>query len=485
MFFKFDSDIRIFRQVSTLVRRFRRDEGGSPAILFALVLLPLIAAVGLAIDSGMAFNLKARLQKSIDAAGLAAGRVAYSDHAISDARAYFDSNFPPGYLSSTVTAFDVRFDENRDNIFIDATVEMPTVFMKVFGHDSVTVTASTTIHRENQGMELALVLDVTGSMQGNKIRGLRDAATDLINILYGDSADSSLLWVSLVPYSSMVNVGPGRTNWLDGGDRLFTNPSEWQPSAWKGCVMARGWPFDADDTPPGLGLGRSFESFFYESDNGNNWNQGNRPPDERWQAGNSARGPNLGCGPPITSLTNNKQQILTRIDELRPWSRGGTAGNLGLSWGWRTISPKWKAMWEGQTPDEYPLDYEEPKMQKVVIVLTDGQNQFYRGNGAPRGSDKTAYGRLDDFAAANGQNWNLGDARNELDDRMRETCRNMKAEGITIYSITFGSPDADARALFQECASSAAHYFNSPDNATLASAFQTIGQQLSKLRIAR
>jgi hypothetical protein len=62
---------------------------------------------------------------------------------------------------------------------------------------------------------------------------------------------------------------------------------------------------------------------------------------------------------------------------MAPWHRGGTMANLGLAWGWRVLSPRWRGLWDGDLADEMPLDYDEPNMEKVVILLTDGNNEWY------------------------------------------------------------------------------------------------------------
>ena len=69
--------------------------------------------------------------------------------------------------------------------------------------------------------------------------------------------------------------------------------------------------------------------------------------------------------------------MLNAIDEMAPWHRGGTMANLGLAWGWRVLSPKWRGRWDGDLPEELPLDYETPNMEKVVVLLTDGNNEWY------------------------------------------------------------------------------------------------------------
>jgi hypothetical protein len=60
----------------------------------------------------------------------------------------------------------------------------------------------------------------------------------------------------------------------------------------------------------------------------------------------------------------------------------------------------------------------------------------------------------------------------------------MKAQGIRIYTIIFGAaPDAAARDLFEECATTPAMYYYAPTNAQLANVFRAIGGQLANLRI--
>ena len=49
---------------------------------------------------------------------------------------------------------------------------------------------------------------------------------------------------------------------------------------------------------------------------------------------------------------------------MKPWRRGGTTGNLGLVWGWRTISPNWRGPWGDA---DLPLDYKHRLMEKVVV----------------------------------------------------------------------------------------------------------------------
>ncbi|MEO1020161.1 MAG: Flp pilus assembly protein TadG, partial [Pseudomonadota bacterium] len=279
-----------------------------------------------------------------------------------------------------------------------------------------------------------------------------------------------------VPYTATVNIGADREAWLDPNDIVFDDDVDWfAPTEWKGCVMARPAPFDESDTPPAT---EPFDSFFYATDTDNVWPAVN----EANGAQNNGTGPNLGCGPEITSLRNNKGEIEDAIDEMLPWHRGGTTGNLGLVWGWRALSPNWRGLWGDGTPATMPLDYNSASSDKVIVMLTDGDNQFYDNPpSGPDGSDVTAYGRLGEFGFAS-----LHAANVEIDERMARACTAMKTQGVILYTITFGSsPDAATQQLYSDCATSAGHYFHSPSNGDLSDIFKAIGRQLSELRIAQ
>ncbi len=460
-------------------RRAWREDAGATMVLVALATVPMLGAAGLAVDSALAYTLKSRMSKALDVAGLAAGRAIFTGNVQGDAQAFFDANFPSEYLGSTLNDLAVSVDDSNEFVTLEVSATMPTRFMQLLGKESVDVSARTVVQRLNRGLELSLVMDVTGSMRADaKIDAMKNAARDLVDILYGERETVPNVWVSVVPYAITVNIGPARTDWLDPTDQYFDNPDPFNPSDWKGCVMARAEPHDQDDTLPADEL---FTTYFYPSAVDNVWPAIN----EDNNAQNNGTGPNLGCGPVLTPLVAEKSTIVAAIDEMLPWHRGGTASNLGLSWGWRTLSPRWRGLWGGATPADMPLEYDDALMDKAVVLLTDGVNQFYdwpdhgpTGTG-PRGSDFTSYGRLNDFGYATWQQ-----ARNELDERLTNTCTQMKALGVLIFTNTIGgAPDAQTQTVFRDCATSPADYYHSPDNATLAGVFHSIGEKLSNLRI--
>lgn len=118
-------------------------------------------------------------------------------------------------------------------------------------------------------------------------------------------------------------------------------------------------------------------------------------------------------------------------------------------------------------------------MDKVVVILTDGANNFI-----DRG-EYTAYGTLEDLGFSN-----KTQGRDLLDTRTEMACENLKKgsgkseEKVIVYSIIFGEEaDTNARNIFKKCATTQ-KYFYAPSNEELANVFKAIGSELSNLRIA-
>jgi len=158
----------------------RHAERGFTLILHAIMLTGTIAAVGLAVDVGSIYMIKARLSAAVDGAALAAGRsvnltsdlATAQTQAIATANQFFNANFPAGYLNSrgtpTVTpTFSQETDANGNpsgvlDVRVAATVNAPTYFMNIFNINSIPVVSTGTASR--RGLVLMLVLDQSSSM---------------------------------------------------------------------------------------------------------------------------------------------------------------------------------------------------------------------------------------------------------------------------------------------------------------------------------
>jgi Flp pilus assembly protein TadG len=145
---------------------------GQVMVTVGIVLVVLVILTGLAIDSGRAYSVKAKMNAALDAAGIAGARAIANgtQPAIDAATTFFNSNYPTNYMESapnfcppngtpTITTDSSSGDTA---ITVWATANMPTMFMRVIGQDMVNVAATTTATR--RAVDLAFVVDNTGSI---------------------------------------------------------------------------------------------------------------------------------------------------------------------------------------------------------------------------------------------------------------------------------------------------------------------------------
>jgi Flp pilus assembly protein TadG len=202
-------------------------EQGSVFVMVAAAAFMLITATGAAVDMARAQILQNKISTALDAAGLAAGATANTVNVQTQATKYFNANFPSGYLSSAAVTVVATLSTDKSTINLSANTTQATTFMKAVGVNSVAVGATSQITRANQGMELILVLDNTGSMASavnssnssvTKIQALKDSITSsggLLDIIYGTNSTLSNFWIGVVPFTDMVNIGTSHSTWLD------------------------------------------------------------------------------------------------------------------------------------------------------------------------------------------------------------------------------------------------------------------------------
>lgn len=165
---------------------FLADRRGSYAIMMGVLSVPLVLAAGFGVDVAMAHRQKAALQQAMDSAVLAGARYLPSGEraALDAADAFFAANaarFVTGGGPGATRSFEVR-----DGV-LHGTVnyKSPTYFMQIANHDAVDLSARSAAGALGGGMELVLVLDVSGSMKGKgKIEALRSASLNLIDTLW-------------------------------------------------------------------------------------------------------------------------------------------------------------------------------------------------------------------------------------------------------------------------------------------------------------
>jgi Flp pilus assembly protein TadG len=181
----------------------RSGERGIAVIFYATMLFFTIAVVGLAVDVGTLFMIKARLSAAVDAAALGAGRsvnlanslATAQSNAVTAANSFFTANFPNGYFNtigspSVTPTLSQENDANGNpngvlDVQVTASVSAPTYFMNVFNVPHITVAATGTASR--RGLVAMLVLDISSSMNTSSTptacTNMKTAAQNFLTLL--------------------------------------------------------------------------------------------------------------------------------------------------------------------------------------------------------------------------------------------------------------------------------------------------------------
>ncbi len=441
------------------------------AVMFAVMAPMLVGVVGMSLDYSQAYLVKQRLSQALDAAALAAAASSTDESVITQkVKDFFKANYPEDKLGVT---FDPNVQIVGDEVIVTADAYYVTSFLRVLGIDTIDVSAGTTVVREVQGIEVALVMDNTGSMStNNNIGALRDAASNFVYIMYGidvedgenadpenlDSMslrDRDYIKVGLVPYSGSVNVGPyGLGKDRNGdyyGEEFVNNPHDLDYSTssnsqyWMGCVLADDGGGDVIDQEG------PWDMYRYCRDADDD------PYCHLNQYGNVRKNANYDCPrTPLTPLSTSPTDLKNNIDTMS--ARGYTHGNYGMVWGYRVISPDF--------PFEEGVEWENQYWRKAVVMMTDGVNTIH-----PRYS---AYGPTQDH--------NLRPS--DLNNKFEDVCNNLKDQGVIIYTVTFYSNVSEnTKDFYRECATSEDYYHDAPGKEDLIDVFETISRELSNLHI--
>ena len=318
--------------------------------------------------------------------------------------------------------------------------------------------------------------------QSGKMSGLISAANNVVTLLSNNTATIPNGLISIVPFVACVNIGANNTQWVS------TNPTSVFPASapWQGCVMARVNGLNDDESPPSAGL---FPLYYtnstyqqYSGQKGDNdWTLNNLGKVVVQNAiSGTAVGPNRSCGPSLVPLTNNATILHAKINSLTPIGGGGTIGSEGIAWGWYTISPLWRSAWN--ISSGYPMNYNLETNQKIMIIVTDGTNQWYDTPGYAPVGDPTAYGRVWQNLLGT---TDIDQTRAVIDNKVLNLCQQIKNKGVTIYTILLMVDDARAKQVYQQCASEPAYAFLANTVTNLYDQLTAIAGATQKVRIIK
>ncbi|QQS12037.1 MAG: VWA domain-containing protein [Rhodospirillales bacterium] len=417
------------------------EDRGSMMVIGAFALPVMMGGLALAVDTGLWYSEKRKLRQVSDFVSIGAARLMGDGQTLQTARtvAIKDAqrngfvvdanhtlvvNSPPTTGPSAGVAGKVE---------VIVTSDLPSAFAKALFGISRTISSRSVATLGSivqiRNLEVSLMIDVSGSMNGSagdgtgrtKLDVVKQAAKDLVDTVVQPVQTPYSSRVALVPYSSAVNVSSTYYYTMTG-----STSSHWS------TVVERTGANKFTDEPPATGgyfgrfsVKKEYVMGAYASSVRNY--DSDVPSD-------SSR---------IRPLTSSASTVKTNIGKLV--SNGSTAGHIGAAWAWYMVSPKWGSIFTGGVP----LAYDVTKTHKAVVLLSDFDMNSYYESGNGNSTTQTL-----------------------------AICTAMKAAGVVVYTLGSEVPAGNANAvnLWTNCATSPATRFTANNASELTAAFAAIAQ---------
>ncbi|WP_375462149.1 pilus assembly protein TadG-related protein [uncultured Enterovirga sp.] len=419
----------------SVFKRFKSDQRGSVATIFGFAAIPLIGFVGAAVDYSRAANEMTKLQLAVDAVALSLLREPSTANVQARATTLIGSMFATKDHVTLGTPV-IRRDGSRVTVELSATVR--NAFMQVLGQNTVQIGARGEAVQTKA--ELALVLDNTGSMAdditgGRKIDALQSAAKTLLRDLRDVANQHDTMKVSIVPFDTEVRLDANTYRnkpWF-----RWKNPVT-DREDWKGYVFDRYGSYALSDRAPDLTRPDTLFPVAVETEY----------KTEPVLKSLRTSGGRLAAVQPLTSLYGKSDfdRLNATIESMTP--RGYTNVALGTIWGLTTLTRS--------EPFSEGAPSADPTVKKYMVILTDGDNNFYHLNGS-LSNDETA-----------------------VDKNTASTCTTVKDAGVEVFTIRLEKGDGK---LLKACASSSKNYFNVQSKADLEAAFKRITDAITGARL--
>ncbi len=520
---------RLIKRIAAAARGLVVDARGSVALTFGLAAIPVVGFVGCAVDYSRANSTKAALQGALDSVALMLAKEASTDTSATlqaNATKYFAALFNrPEATNLTVTA--TYTTTGGSQLTVSAGAKEPTVFMGIFGKTSIDINVTTTTKWGNSRLRVALVLDNTGSMAENgKMTALQSATKNLLSQLQSAASTNGDVYVSIVPFVKDVNLDSSNYNasWIDWTDweaapsgstpNGSTGPGDSCPYSWftgytclnapngsqisyipssgtysgyicpstaHGCynsvqvsnVIDTGSHASCGSTSncscSGGGSNKVCTQTYYNHtwipNDHSTWNRcvvdrgdSGAPSSGNYDTNVTAPTTSIkatlysaeqysSCPQAAMGLNYNWTSMSSLVDSMSP--AGNTNQAIGLQVGWMTIA--------GGGPFVAPAKDSNYTYNEIIILLTDGLNTQDR--------------------------WYT--SQSSIDSRQNITCSNIKAAGITLYTIQVNTSGDPTSTLLQNCASDSSKFFLLTSASDIATTFNTIGTNLSRLYLSK
>ena len=503
------------------LKSFQESQSGTVAIIYALIALTLFILIGGALDFSKHRTQSVIVQTALDATALHMLQEFDLEETEfqAEARNFFDSN---------LSGFDALIDDfsierTRTEVVTQATAQVETFFLGLIGIETLDVFRIAQGALSSETREIALVLDTTGSMQGQRIANLISASNLLLDNLESNTTSMATIRVGIVPFDQYVRVDTDTfpEEWLDidgesgvaaelfGDDINLLALFDHLEQPWEGCVRSRMAAYAFTDEPANsIDVDTLFAPLFAydEGDDGSFLNNyltdavahpngessvrsvlkyGIQPGTEDspniWDDVtlniNGGNGPNQNCASePIIPLTDDYDALRDTINNLT--AAGDTNLTEAIMWGQRVLS--------SEAPFTEGLPEDEIDNRKTLIFLSDGINSIDGGNADLRSALATqGYANVGEFSTLLPPNPTEDDINDYLNEEFALACEAIKQANTQLIVIRLEISDSESQTLLSECASSPDDFFDVPDASQLDAVFAQLAERMSFPRLTQ
>ncbi|MGV6847700.1 MAG: pilus assembly protein TadG-related protein [Marinibacterium sp.] len=362
--------------------QFRRREDGAMVIFGVYIFLMMLLIGGIGIDVMRFERERTMVQYTLDRAVLAAADLDQQLDPQMVVQDYFDKAGLDAGLSS------VSVDQGLGYRIVSGSAQtaFDTQFMHMTGIERLNAFANSTAEESIDGVEISLVLDVSGSMNSNnRLTNLKVAAKDFVDEMF-DNSQAGKVSISIVPYATQVTVPDNVWSYLttsDEADDAVIVDREYQAgntSSYPGCINFDSADFDITS----IDLTHEYERTLLFDPWRHMDGRDNDPMDLVTR--------------PVCDNTDSRKMVVLESDRNvlknfidNMWGGGNTSIDIGMKWGTALIDPSMRPVIDGLVAsgdvdanfDGRPLDYDDSTVLKVIVLMTDGQNtsQYYINDG--------------------------------------------------------------------------------------------------------
>ncbi|MDR9395324.1 MAG: Tad domain-containing protein [Roseovarius sp.] len=351
-------------------RQFYRDEDGAAAIFILFFSVMLIMVAGIGADVMRHEMERAKLQATLDSAVLAGAGAANDEDPREIVRDYFEKSNMGAYLDE-FDEDDVQTTLTSTRISASASMTMDTYLMKMAGQSQLSASGAATAEKRVPRMEIALVLDVSGSMGRNgKLGNLKTAAKEFVSTIL-DSSNPGETSISVIPFSWGVTPSDGIYNGLD-----VTETHNYST-----CLRFDDSDYQETTIDPSTAYDQQIYTALYGDF------QDHYDPWRSCYTEDAFR---------VLPFSMDETDLHDKIDSLQ--ADGNTSGHLGMKWGAAMLDPAFEPLADtliasGEVDprlDDVPASFTQPDTLKLVVMMGDGQNTtsyYFDRDSAYRGPD--------------------------------------------------------------------------------------------------